>query len=416
MSKKYIRNLENGKIELHFEKAEYLAMPEELKKKLKSNFLFSGKSSAWLSRCKEPNLYRAIETAKVLGFTEEERTGERLTFAEQQERKIQRAEARADRYEGYACNAEKRADNLQAEFNRCRQDWSWLTQPIMAGHDGSERFGRQRQRIVDRYKKGFEEYRKSEYFRERAAIAKSTAEQRKMSDPFYLINRIKECEKNIKALTDNTVHYEQLLYNIENGIKNKTFYEQYTPEQIEQLLTDTLERIEAEIDKQAYFQNALDEIGGIAYSQENIKPGFIVKIRSSECQVIKANPKTVQIRIMSGGATGMILTYDYSDIQQVIEDKEVKPKQEAEAHPYYEGEILVAHNASGNRILRAYQIIKRTDKTIQIQQIDIKDGKPVPGLFIPGSKLQRKKPIVGNFTNGWVVYDGNNWQLTKYTA
>lgn len=418
MNKKYIHNMETGKIELHFEKAEYQAMPEAQKKQLKSNFLFSGTSKAWVSRCKEPNLYHAIQTAKALGFTEEERAGERLSFAEQQERKAERAEARAERFEGYADNAERRAEGLQAEFNRNRKDWSWLTQPIMSGHSGSQRFGRQREKIMARYDKGFEEYRKSEYFRDRATTARSTAEQKKLTDRFYLNNRIKECEKNIKALTGNTVHYEQLLDNIENGIKNdsvNSFYDDKTPEQIERWLTDTLERMEAEIDKQAYFQNALDEIGGIAFSRENIKPGYIVKIRHSECQVIKANPKTVEIRILAGGAAGMVLTYDYSEIQTIVKAEEVKPKQEAEPHPYKKGEILVARRPADESIYRAYQVIARTEKTIQIQQIRVENGKPVAGVFVEGSKPERKKPTVRVYTNQWAVYDSNEWQLYKYS-
>lgn len=410
MQKKYIRNMETGKIELHFEKSEYLALPESQKKQLKSNFLFSGISKAWVSRCKEPNLYHAIQTAKALGFTEEERTGERLTFAEQQERKAERAEARAERFEGYAQNAEKRATGLQAEFNECRKDWSWLTQPIMSGLAGSQRFGRQREKIMARYDKGFEEYRKSDYFRDRAATARATAEQKKMTDRFYLNNRIRECEKNIKALSGNAVHYEQLLYNIENGIEKDK-----APEQINKWLSDTLERIEAEIDKQAYFQNALDEIGGIIYNRENIKPGYIIKIRGDGCQVIKANPKTVEIRIISGGAVGMVLTYDYSEIKEIVKAEEVKPKQEAEAHPYQAGEILVARRPADESIYKAYQVMAKTEKTIQIQQIRVEDGKPVPGVFVEGSKPERKKPTIRSYTGQWAVYDSSDWQLYKYS-
>ena len=110
--KNYIFNLETGKIELHFDKAEYMALSAEQKKLIKSNFLFSRYSSAWVSRCKEPNLYRARKVAEQLGFTQEKRTGERLSFAEQVERQAERAEARAERFEGYADNAERRAENL----------------------------------------------------------------------------------------------------------------------------------------------------------------------------------------------------------------------------------------------------------------------------------------------------------------
>jgi hypothetical protein len=50
--REYILNLETGKIELHFDKAEYMALTEEEKRLIKSNFLFSKHSSAWVSRAK----------------------------------------------------------------------------------------------------------------------------------------------------------------------------------------------------------------------------------------------------------------------------------------------------------------------------------------------------------------------------
>lgn len=59
MEKKYILNRETGKIELHFEKSEYQEMPEDKKRILRSNYLFSRKAEAWVSRAKYPNLYSA---------------------------------------------------------------------------------------------------------------------------------------------------------------------------------------------------------------------------------------------------------------------------------------------------------------------------------------------------------------------
>lgn len=136
---KYIRNMETGKIEIHMEREVYLTLSEENKKLIKSNFLFSRWKRAWISRSKEPNLNWAIEVAHKLGFTEEERVGKRLTFAEQMERKAERAESRVERYETYAENAVKRAESLQAEFRKYRGDIAFLTQPVIAGHSGSER-------------------------------------------------------------------------------------------------------------------------------------------------------------------------------------------------------------------------------------------------------------------------------------
>lgn len=61
----YVMNRETGKLELHFDKDDYLALPEESKKEIKSNFLFSRKNG-WVSRAKFPNLYRAESVAKKI--------------------------------------------------------------------------------------------------------------------------------------------------------------------------------------------------------------------------------------------------------------------------------------------------------------------------------------------------------------
>jgi hypothetical protein len=75
----YILNLETSKIELHFTKEEYLNLSDELKKELKSGYLFSRHCNAWVSRSKNDH-YWAKKIALKLGFTEEERKGSRLTY------------------------------------------------------------------------------------------------------------------------------------------------------------------------------------------------------------------------------------------------------------------------------------------------------------------------------------------------
>ena len=62
----YVMNMETQKLELHFEKADYMALSEELKKEIKSNFLFSRKAGAWISRAKFPNLWYAETVAKKI--------------------------------------------------------------------------------------------------------------------------------------------------------------------------------------------------------------------------------------------------------------------------------------------------------------------------------------------------------------
>ena len=413
--KNYIFNLETGKIELHFDKAEYMALSAEQKKLIKSNFLFSRYSSAWVSRCKEPNLYRARKVAEQLGFTQEKRTGERLSFAEQVERQAERAEARAERFEGYADNAERRAENLQAEFNSHRGDIAFFTQPIIAGHSGSQAFARRRERIYNRYEKGFEEYKKSEYFRDRAATAQNTADMKKFSNPIYLDNRIKECKKNIRGMEKNIVHYEEILHSLENHTEERPspYYGKYTVEQVSQWIENQLERIEAEMDKQAYMENCLDEIGGIGFSKENIKPGYIVTIRGSRrCEILSAGPVNVTYKILEGGAAGMVLTAPYAEITELVEAKE-PPKTEI-INPYKEGDILCKHRPADNSIYGAFQVVKVTKTGVKIQRIEVENGKPISGQFT-SDKVMQKKIVKSKYNDFVGIYD-DDWQLHKYTG
>jgi len=408
--KNYIFNLETGKIELHFDKTEYMALSAEQKKLIKSNFLFSRYSGAWVSRCKEPNLYRARKVAEQLGFTQEQRTGERLSFAEQVERSAERAEARAERFEGYADNAEHRAEGLQAGFNECRKDWSWLTQPNINSSAGRA-FTRQRERIMDRYNKGFEEYKKSEYFRDRAATAQNTADGKKFQDPIYLDNRIKECKKNIRAMEKNIIHYEEILYSLENHTEERRspYFGKYTQEQVSDWIENQIERIEAEIDKQGYMENCLDEIGGVPFSQENIKPGYIVKMRRwGRCEITSAGPVNVTFKILDGGAAGGCLTEPYAAVSEIIAVKEV-PKVE---NPFKEGDILTKNRPGDDSIYRAYQVVKVTKAGVKIQQIAVENGKPIPGQFT-GEKAKQKKVVKSKYSDFVGVYE-DGWQLHKY--
>lgn len=90
----FIRNRETGKLELHFSKPTYDALDDVQKQEIKSAFLWGRRTGCWISRAKEPNLWRAERVAKSLGLSDAGTSGERLSFAEQQERKAERAERR----------------------------------------------------------------------------------------------------------------------------------------------------------------------------------------------------------------------------------------------------------------------------------------------------------------------------------
>ena len=259
----YLFNLETTKIELHFEKSQYDTLTDEQKREIKSAFLWSSRGKCWVSRAKEPNLYRAKEVAKKLGFTEEQREGERLTYAEQLERQTERAEARADRYEGYAANAEERAARLQKPLNDMFGDTAFFTQPNINSSSGRA-FTRQREKMYERYHKGFEEYRKSAYFQDRAQTARESASQAQFENPRYLVRRIKECKKRCQEIEKSLVQYEETLHKLEQGEELKNTSGELIPiERIKSRIEYLLEQYEVAIDKQGYLENCLDRCGGL---------------------------------------------------------------------------------------------------------------------------------------------------------
>jgi hypothetical protein len=410
---KYLLNKETQKIELHFGKPEYLALTDTQKKEIKSSFLWSRSAGAWVSRSIHSH-YRAVQIAEKLGLENAGSQGERLSYEEELERKQKRAEARADRYETYAENAEQRGKNMQKEFNSFHGDIAFFTQPNINSSAGRA-FTNRRQRILDRYAKGFDEYRKSEYFAGRAATARDTASGSQLQDPVYLHNRIKEQNATIKKLEKNVASYEDKINRIQNGeVITNYKNEPMTVEQYETWTKETLDRLEYEIDKLAFFQNAIDEIGGNRFSKDNIKVGYIVKV-----------PRWGNVEVTGTGPVNFTYKHDlgpnhkdwpgqepYAAIIEIIEAKEQTKEQNID-NPFKVGDILCAHRPADSSIYRAYQVVKTTKTGVKIQRIAIENGEPIKDNFVSDKVMQKK--IVKSKWSEFVGVYMDDWQLHKYT-
>lgn len=378
----YTFNLETTKIELYFTKEEYSALSQKEKKKLQSAFIFSGRNKCWVSRAKEPNLYKAKQVANCFGFTQEIREGERLTFAEQFVRKVEKAEKRAEKYGGYAHNAVGKAEALQEPLNHMRGDIAFFTQPIIAGHSGSQSFARQRERMFERYRKGFDEYRKSEYFKNRAVVARGTASMDKLNDKGYLDRRIKECETEIRKREKNLISYEEILYKIESDeCPTKWDGTAYTIEEITGWINRELELIEVVQDKEGFYRNCIDELGGVQFSRSNIEVGYLVTLkRWGTVEVVGKGTKNITYKILTGGAAGCCLKAAYAEII-AVERTELSLKKR---HPFVIGETFTAvkyeypDSNSFKSIKKEikYEIIKTSDTTIQLKEKETK-SKPI---------------------------------------
>ena len=169
--------------------------------------------------------------------------------------------------------------------------------------------------------------------------------------------------------------------------------------------------MEYEIDKLAYFENALEEIGGNRFSKENVKVGYIVKLRRwGNVEITSTGPKNIQYKILTGGAAGLGGVEPYAAIIEIMEAKEVKAETE---NPFNIGDIVTRSSICGNSIIHAYQVVKTSAKTITIQEIEVKDNKPVKDSFI--SDKQERKTVKQDRYNNIVVNDGG-WYLYRYAA
>jgi len=281
MENYFILNRATGKLEAHFEKAAYDALTEAQKKDLKSNFLWGRNSGCWISRAKWPGTGCAARCAAALGLQDAGETGERTSFAEQMERKAARAERRAERYENRADAHATRADHLQAPINHMHGDIAFFTQPNI-GTSAGRAFTRRREKMLESFEKGFEEFNKSEYWRDRAQTARRAADQKELRDRAFLDRRIRERESDIRKLQKNVQGYEDMLKTAE-GERAETISAQ---------LERWLDMLEAKLDELGYYQDCLDAVGGIPFSRETIKPGYTVEVqRYGVGKVLSTGPK-----------------------------------------------------------------------------------------------------------------------------
>lgn len=312
----YLINRETEKLELHFDKSEYQALSDAQKSSIKSNFLFSRYGGCWVSRAKTPNLWRAEQVAKQLGAENQGKTGEALTFEEKMERKADRAERRAERMDARSEKAAENAEQLQKPINDMHGDIAFFTQPNINTSAGRA-FTNQRRKMFAAFERGMDEFKKSEYYAERAETARKTANSAKNPDKGFCERRIREAQANIRAQNRNIAHYQEYLEKMDSGETIKCYDgTDLTRAEVLEWIENAEERIEAEISKACYYQSCIDAQGGVPYSRENVKKGDLVDVRGyGKSVVISTGPKNITYRIMDGGAAGFCLKASYAEIK-----------------------------------------------------------------------------------------------------
>ena len=382
MDSYYIHNRETGKLELHFDKPEYDALTDEQRSEIKSAFLWGRRSGCWISRAKEPNLWRAERVAKALGLEDGGAEGERLSFAEQQERKAERAEHRAERFEIKADAEEKRGEALQAPINRVHGDIAFFTQPNINTTAGRA-FTRQREKMWEAFRKGFDAFNKSDYYRQRAQAAQRTADRAELKDRAFLNRRIEECEASIRKFKRNIDLCE--------------LYSKTSPEKAEgyaKQIDYWTERIELALDKLGYYQDAMDALGGVQYSRENVKPGYIVRIgryREHPMKVLSCGPKNFAGTL----GDGLALKYPYAEITEIV--RAVEEKAEDTVQPFKVGETFHVRG-------KAYTIIKATAKTVTYRSETGEVTRTTP----------KRQPKQDGSGEQWRIAIGSGWHCELF--
>lgn len=330
----FVVNRETGKLELHFDKATYTALPDEDKKRIKGAFLWGRNSGCWISRCKEPNLYHARQVAESLGLTDAGMEGERLSFADQMALKAEKAERRADRYERRAEAAEKRGETLQAPIRGKHGDIAFFTQPNINTSAGRA-FTRQRERMWQSFERGFEEFRKSEYWQDRAKTARATADRKELQDKGFVMRRIKERESDIRRLKASVEEYEGFIAALDRG---ETPHDQYGWEvkrpraALESQIELWLDRLEAKLDELGFYQTCLDDLGGVQYNRETLLKGDHVYIGrwKKPVRYLRGGPKNFTYEFLEphmklADGTPMQGKAAYAEIKRVMRQRESDP-------------------------------------------------------------------------------------------
>ena len=403
----FVVNMETGKLELHFAKDTYMSLDADAKKRIKGAFLWGRNSGCWISRCKVPNLYSAQHVAESLGLFNAGKTGERLTFAEQMAAKAEKAERRADRFEHRAEAAEKRGEALQAPINHVHGDIAFFTQPNINTSAGRA-FTRRREKMWQSFEKGIEEFHRSAYWQDRANTARAAAEQKELQDKYFVTRRIRERERDIRALRKSLEDCEGYLEAIDRG---ETPHDEHgweikrSREEIERSIEHYLDRLEVKLDELGFYQDCLDACDGVAFGPENVKAGYIVRVqRWGLVEVVSTGPKNFKHK-MANGRSSIVLSDAYAAIIEIV--KAVEP--EKPKHPFSVGDTYdttrwVDEVSDG---LRRYRDEKITVKIIRASDTSVT-------LQIGNEKPFVRKPRQ-TWNGDWAISIGDNMPIGERT-
>jgi hypothetical protein len=224
--------------------------------------------------------------------TYEGEIGERLTFAEKMESKVEHAAERAERYEGLAEKTHDKASQLYSDAEKMASIIP-LGQPILIGHHSERSDRNYRDRIHNKYGKAFETFDKAKEYEEKASTA-SEYESR-IFNVGTTLRRIKKLEAQQRScLLDSDRHllrWSSALARFKAGIDTERW---------DLLSREHLEWNERHYDAPQeqidYWKGVIAKSGHKVWSPSDFKKGDRVTIRGSKATITKINQKTIHVK------------------------------------------------------------------------------------------------------------------------
>ncbi|MFI6469804.1 DUF3560 domain-containing protein [Streptomyces sp. NPDC050516] len=238
------------------------------------------------SRDKQAQRWRidpAAEALRAAGWTVEVEIDEdtRRTFAEAEEDRVERAEARAERYSTHADNAAARST---AYYDRAHSEASGIPfgQPVLAGHHSERSDRRRRERIHDTFGRSVKENDRAEHWSSREQAAANYERFRKA--PRVTLRRIERLEADLRRV--EKWQKGESADGFPRDISN--------PETVAELDRRHLELTE-EI---AYWRDIIKKAeadGFKVWGKADFQTGDFVRVRGRWYEVLRANPKSLTV-------------------------------------------------------------------------------------------------------------------------
>lgn len=253
--------------------------------------------------------------------------------------------------------------------------------------------------MIESYFKGFEEFKKSEYWEGRVEAAMATVSGTKPTDKGFLVRKANELENGLKKLKSNLDTYNERVKRIESGeVLHRVNGDVVTKDDMLRLIDKVEYQIESDISKIVYYKKCLEDLGGVEFSKDNIKKGYkIMHKRWDLCEVVGTGPKNFTYRILEGGAKGMGGSSPYADIIKVV-----STEVEVEMHPFKVGERFTVKVWNGNEYVNVeYTITKVSPKRVTLSNEKGESIVRQPKLITYGQNSEWVMDITGDY-NGYV--------------